>query len=67
MSLEERLLEFEKNATKNGIKVHWASSDEDACEIVYEIMKEKNITKLLKGKSMASEEIGLNHYLEKKV
>ncbi|EOH8484600.1 LUD domain-containing protein, partial [Campylobacter jejuni] len=66
MSLEERLLEFEKNATKNGIKVHWASSDEDACEIVYEIMKEKNITKLLKGKSMASEEIGLNHYLEKK-
>ncbi|WP_235623219.1 hypothetical protein, partial [Campylobacter coli] len=27
--------------------------------IVYEIMKEKNITKLLKGKSMASEEIGL--------
>ncbi|MCW1344177.1 LUD domain-containing protein, partial [Campylobacter jejuni] len=65
MSLEERLLEFEK-MLKNGIKVHWASSDEDACEIVYEIMKEKNITKLLKGKSMASEEIGLNHYLEKK-
>lgn len=66
MSLEDRLLEFEKNATKNGIVVHWASSDEDACEIVYEIMQEKNITKLLKGKSMASEEIGLNHYLEKK-
>ncbi|MGI7118235.1 LutB/LldF family L-lactate oxidation iron-sulfur protein [Campylobacter coli] len=66
MSLKDRLLEFEKNATKNGIQVHWASSDKDACEIVYEIMKEKNITKLLKGKSMASEEIGLNHYLEKK-
>lgn len=66
MSLKERLLEFEKNATKNGIQVHWASSDEDACEIVYEIMREKNITKLLKGKSMASEEIGLNHYLENK-
>ncbi|QBL11056.1 LutB/LldF family L-lactate oxidation iron-sulfur protein [Campylobacter helveticus] len=66
MSLEERLVEFEKNATKNGIKVHWASSDEDACEIIYEIMKENNISKILKGKSMASEEIGLNHYLEKK-
>ncbi|WP_251825792.1 LutB/LldF family L-lactate oxidation iron-sulfur protein, partial [Campylobacter jejuni] len=66
MSLKDRLLEFEKNATKNGIQVHWASSDKDACEIVYEIMREKNITKLLKGKSMASEEIGLNHYLEKK-
>lgn len=46
--------------------MHWASSDKDACEIVYEIMREKNITKLLKGKSMASEEIGLNHYLEKR-
>ena len=66
MSLEERLLEFEKNATKNGIKVHWASSDEDACEIIYEIMKGNNINKILKGKSMASEEIGLNHYLEKR-
>ncbi len=66
MSLEERLLEFEKNATKNGIQVHWASSSEDACEIIYELMKEKNIRKILKGKSMASEEIGLNHFLEKK-
>lgn len=65
-SLHNRLLEFEKNATKNGMQVHWASSDEDACEIIYELMKEKNISKILKGKSMASEEIGLNHYLEKK-
>lgn len=65
MSLEERLLEFEKNATKNGMVVHWASSDEDACEIIYELMREKNIRKVLKGKSMASEEVGLNHYLEK--
>ena len=63
MSLEERLLEFEKNATKNGICVHWASSAEDACEIIYQLMLEKNVDKILKGKSMASEEIGLNHYL----
>ncbi|MDD6056539.1 MAG: LutB/LldF family L-lactate oxidation iron-sulfur protein [Helicobacteraceae bacterium] len=66
MSLEERLLEFEANAIKNGIKVHWASSSEDACEIIYNLMLEKNIKKILKGKSMASEEIGLNHYLESK-
>ena len=66
MNLSERLLEFEENATKNGMKVHWASSDNDACEIIYSIMKEKNITKILKGKSMASEEIGLNHFLESK-
>ena len=29
MSLSDRLIEFEKNATKNGIKVHWASSATD--------------------------------------
>jgi len=66
MSLKDRLLEFEENASKNGMKVHWANSDEDACEIIYELMLEKNISKILKGKSMASEEIGLNHFLEKK-
>lgn len=66
MSLKDRLLEFEKNATKNGMKVHWANSSDEACEIIYELMKEKNINKILKGKSMASEEVGLNHYLEKK-
>lgn len=66
MRLEERLLEFEANATKNGMQVHWASSSEDACEIIYTLMQEKNITKVLKGKSMASEEIGLNHFLENK-
>ena len=65
-NLHDRLLEFEKNASKNGIKVHWASSDTDACEIIYELMLEKNIGKILKGKSMASEEIGLNHYLQAK-
>ena len=66
MSLDERLVEFEKNATKNGMQVHWASSDTDACEIIYQLMVEKNVGKILKGKSMASEEIGLNHYLEAK-
>lgn len=65
-SLEERLLEFEKNATNNGMQVHWADSSNDACEIIYEIMVENGISKILKGKSMASEEVGLNHYLESK-
>ena len=66
MSLKERVLEFEENASKNGMKVHWANSKEEACEIIYELMIEKNIKKILKGKSMASEEIELNHYLEQR-
>lgn len=66
MSLKERLEEFEKNATANGIQVHYASSDKDACEIIYQIMKDNHVEKIMKGKSMASEEIGLNSFLESK-
>ena len=55
---------FEKNATQNGIKVHYASSAEDACAIVLAIAKEHQISSVLKGKSMVSEEIGLNAYLQ---
>lgn len=65
-SLYDRLIEFEKNATANGFIIHWANDSKEACEIIYNLMKEKNIDKILKGKSMASEEIGLNHYLEAK-
>ena len=64
--LDELLVKFEENATKNGFKVHWASTPEEACEIIYTIMIEKNIGKVLKGKSMASEEIHLNRYLKHK-
>ncbi len=65
-SLKDRVLEFEKNATKNGFKVHFANTNDDVCEIIYQLMLENKIQKVLKGKSMASEEVGLNHYLEKK-
>lgn len=65
-NLAELLVRFEENATKNGFKVHWASTPAQACEIVHTLMIEKNIGKILKGKSMASEEIHLNHYLKQK-
>lgn len=62
--LPELLEEFEANATKNGMQVHWASSAEEANSIIYNLAKKNNITKILKGKSMASEEIHLNAYLK---
>lgn len=64
--LDANLELFEKNATQNGIKVHWANNADEANELIYDLMREKNITKVLKGKSMASEEIGFNHFLESK-
>lgn len=64
--LDKNLLEFEKNATKNGMKVHWARDAKEANELIYGIMKQKGALKVLKGKSMASEEIGFNHFVESK-
>ncbi|WP_104697966.1 MULTISPECIES: LutB/LldF family L-lactate oxidation iron-sulfur protein [unclassified Helicobacter] len=64
--LPELLEKFEANATKNGMQVHWASNAEEANEIIFNLAKKNNITKILKGKSMASEEIHLNAYLKKR-
>ncbi|RVY12815.1 iron-sulfur cluster-binding protein [Helicobacter pylori] len=64
--LDEYLELFEKNATQNGFKIHYAKDGDEANEIIYNLAKEKNIKRILKQKSMASEEIGLNHYLKEK-
>ena len=61
-NLPELLERFESNATKQGIKVHWAKDSKEANEIIYNLAKEKNVDTILKGKSMASEEIHLNAF-----
>lgn len=65
-NLEQRLIKFEENATKNGIKIHWASDASEANEIIYQIALSHGVDKVLKGKSMATEETHLNSYLEKR-
>lgn len=62
--LPELLERFEENATRNGIKVHWANDTQEANDIIYDLAQKNNVTKILKGKSMASEEIHLNAYLK---
>ena len=64
--LDSYLEEFEKNCTKNGIKVHWAVDAKEFRKIVESILKEKNAKKIVKSKSMLTEECELNPYLEKK-
>lgn len=64
--LDVLLERFEKNATKNGMKIHWAGSAQEANEIILNLIKENNVTSVLKGKSMASEEIHLNSFLKQK-
>jgi L-lactate dehydrogenase complex protein LldF len=64
--LDSYLEEFEKNALANGIKVHWAVDSDEHNKIVQKILKQKNAKKIVKSKSMLTEECSLNHYLEKK-
>ena len=63
-NLDTYLLEFEENATKKGIKVHFAFDALEHNQIVAKILKEHNVTKLVKSKSMLTEECHLNPYLE---
>ncbi|PAF53113.1 iron-sulfur cluster-binding protein [Helicobacter sp. 13S00482-2] len=64
--LDELLERFERNALKNGFHIHWANNAQEANEIIYNLAKEKQVSKILKGKSMASEEIHLNQYFKEK-
>lgn len=65
-NLHEYLLQFEANLIKNGITVHWAADAEEHNAIVYSIMKAKEITQMVKSKSMLTEECNLNEYLEER-
>lgn len=63
-NLDNYLIEFEKNAQKNGITVHWAADAREHNEIVLSILKSQGVTQLVKSKSMLTEECHLNPYLE---
>lgn len=64
-NLDTLLESFEKNILKRGAKVIWAETVEQACEAVLKICKEKSCTTVVKSKSMVTEEIHLNEFLEK--
>jgi L-lactate dehydrogenase complex protein LldF len=55
---------YEKNVVASGGHVHWAATAEEANEIILGICKRLNAKTVAKGKSMISEETGLNAYLE---
>ena len=60
-----RLLEqLETNLTANGVQVHWAQNAEDANAIALQIAQRVKAKRIIKGKSMVSEEVGFNHAME---
>lgn len=63
--LDHYLLKFEEQARGNGVTIHWAANTEEHNRIVHAILKKHNIRKVVKSKSMLTEECGLNESLEK--
>lgn len=56
---------LEENIMKAGGKVHWAKDGEEASRIIVDIALRRGVKSVVKSKSMATEEIELNHALEK--
>ena len=65
LSRLDTLLEtFERSVTARGGTVHWARDAKEAREIILGILKDAGAKTVTKGKSMVSEEIALNPFLE---
>ena len=64
-NLDKQLETFEKTITSRGAKVIWAEDSQQALEAIKKICEEKNCKTLVKSKSMVTEEIHLNAFLEK--
>lgn len=64
-SLDQYLETFEANFTAKGGKVLWAETAEEALQHVIKICTAKQCKMIVKSKSMVTEEIHLNKFLEK--
>ncbi|HEY6897840.1 MAG TPA: LutB/LldF family L-lactate oxidation iron-sulfur protein [Rhodocyclaceae bacterium] len=62
-NLPELLEQLEDKLNANGVQVHWAETPDEANAIIEAIARRRQATRVIKGKSMASEEIELNDYL----
>lgn len=62
--LDEYLEQFESNALANGMQVHWARDAQEHNAIVFGILERAGTRRMVKSKSMLTEECGLNPYLQ---
>jgi L-lactate dehydrogenase complex protein LldF len=63
-NLDTYLLQFEEKFTARGGKVLWASDKDEALQFMLEICQRHNVKQVVKSKSMVTEELHLNDYLE---
>lgn len=57
--------QFKGKVEQHGCKVFQAKTGDDACKYIADVMKSHDVKYMVKSKSMTSEEIQLNQYLEK--
>jgi L-lactate dehydrogenase complex protein LldF len=62
--LDQHLARLEETVTARGGSVHWADNGAEACQIIVDLIRRRQATKVVKSKSMTSEEIHLNQALE---
>ena len=62
--LDKYLEQFEQNFTRNGGKLIWAENTGEAQQAILKICREKNCRTMVKSKSMVTEEIHLNDFME---
>ena len=62
--LDHYLTRFEENCTRAGGQVHWARDAAEANQIILDLLQQHAANEVIKIKTMTSEEIGLNKYLE---
>jgi len=65
-NLDTYLPQVEEKLKANGVQVHWAATGDEACKVVHDIMVARGAKKMVKSKTMVSEEIELAHYLEER-
>ena len=63
-NLPDLLEQLEARLSANGVVVHWAETPAEANAIVLDIAARSGAKRFVKGKSMVSEEVGVNHALE---
>jgi L-lactate dehydrogenase complex protein LldF len=62
--LADYLEQFERNATANGMVVHWARDAAEHNQIVFDILSSHGATALVKSKSMLTDECEMRPFLE---
>ena len=63
-NLDAYLYQLSEKVTENGGHVYFAKTKEDATRYILQVAQSKNAQKVVKSKSMVTEEIGVNHVLQ---